>query len=114
MLTSGVGDVEVRASTIRGGAGGGGAGGGLGGIAGGDGSDGSERRGGAGGAPGIGDVAGQGAGASGGSSYGWFDVDDARQTFDEAAFIEGNAGPGGAGSSRGDDGTQTAANVDAD
>ncbi len=56
----------------------------------------------------------QGVGASGGSSFGWFDVDDARQTFDEAAFIEGNAGPGGAGSSRGDDGAQTSANVDAE
>jgi hypothetical protein len=114
MLTSGVDDVEVRASTIRGGAGGSGADGGLGGTAGGDGNDGSGRRGGDGGSAGIGDAAEQGAGASGGSSYGWFDVDGASQTFDEAAFIEGNAGPGGAGSSRGDDGVQTAANVDAE
>jgi len=114
MLTSGVDDVEVRASTIRGGAGGNGADGGLGGAAGGDGSDGSGRTGGDGGEAGTGGVAEQGAGGSGGSSFGWFDVDGARQTFDEAAFIEGSAGPGGAGSSRGDDGTQTSANVDAD
>ena len=114
MLTSGVDDVEVRASTIRGGAGGSGADGGLGGAAGGNGRDGASRSGGDGGTVGTGDVAAQGVGGSGGSSFGWFDVDGARQTFDEAAFIEGSAGPGGAGSSRGDDGTQTSANVDAD
>ncbi len=34
--------------------------------------------------------------------------------FDEAEFIEGNAGPGGAGSSPGDAGAQTAANVGAE
>jgi hypothetical protein len=114
MLTSGVDDIEVRASTIRGGAGGAGADGGIGGNAGGDGGDGSGRSGGDGGSAGAGEPSAQGAGASGGSSYGWFDVDDARQTFVEAAFIEGTAGPGGAGSSRGDDGAQTAANVDAE
>jgi len=114
LLTSRVDDIEVRASTVRGGVGGGGAEGGLGGFAGTDGNDGSGRSGGDGGSPGAGDAAGQGAGASGGASYGWFDVDGAGQTFDDASFIEGNAGPGGAGSSRGDDGAQMAANVDAE
>jgi hypothetical protein len=114
LLTSGVDDVEVRASTVRGGAGGSGADGGIGGDAGGAGSDGSGRSGGDGGVPGVGDRSTQGAGAAGGSSFGWFDVDNARQTFDEAEFLAGNAGPGGAGSSVGEAGAQTAANVGAD
>ncbi len=114
MLTSGVDDVEVRTSTVRGGAGGSGADGGFGGAAGGRGSDGSGRDGGVGGAASAGNPSAQGVGASGGSSLGWFDVDGARQTLDEALFIEGNAGTGGAGSSAGDDGVQTSANVDAE
>jgi hypothetical protein len=114
MLTTGVDDVDVSASTIRGGSGGDGADGGVGGEAGGRGESGAGRSGGAGGANGIGDSAGLGAGASGGSSFGWFDGSSAVQTLDAAEFIEGGAGAGGSGSTEGDSGLEVTANVDAE
>jgi hypothetical protein len=54
----------------------------------------------------------QGVGASGGSSYGWFDDDAAERVFDGAQFIEGAAGRGGSGSTRGTSGVEIASNVD--
>lgn len=113
MLTSDVGAVEIMATTIRGGGGGTGGDGGGGGAGGVDGADGSDRTGGVGGSAGAGDVAARGNGASGGSSFGWFDVDDAIQTFDGAEFIEGVAGAGGQGSTSGETGVEANANVDA-
>ena len=112
LLTDGVDDVEVRSSTVRGGAGGGGGVGGVGGLAGGDGVDGSGSDGGRGGRVDEGEPATAGIGASGGSSFGWLDLGNARQTFDGAEFVEGRAGPGGSGSAPGADGAETAANVD--
>lgn len=113
MLTSEVDDVEVEATTIRGGGGGTGAAGGAGGVAGAAGVAGSGRTGGVGGTAGVGVEAEQGSGASGGSSFGWFDTDAARQTLDEATFIEGVAGVGGQGSSSGEAGLEANSNVDA-
>lgn len=112
MLTTGVGSITITASTIRGGAGGTGAEGGLGGKAGADGSSGSGRSAGAGGERDASVQAEQGVGASGGSSYGWFDDDAAEQVFDDAQFIEGAAGRGGGGSTRGPSGVEVASNVD--
>ena len=113
MLTSDVDAVEIVATTIRGGGGGTGADGGVGGGAGFAGETGSGRSGGAGGVAGNGDVAERGRGASGGSSFGWFDADDATQTFEDANFIEGVAGAGGQGSTSGETGQEANANVDA-
>lgn len=111
MLTADVDIVEISATTIRGGGGGIGARGGRGGVAGGDGDAGSARNGGSGGAAMAGASAAQGVGASGGSSYGWFDRTGADQIFDDAEFIEGASGPGGPGSAPGDAGVQVATNV---
>ncbi len=80
-------------------------------MAGGDGLNGSVRNGGAGGTPNAGPSGSQGAGADGGSSFGWFDESSAEQILDVAEFIEGAAGPGGAGSSAGAPGLQVATNV---
>ncbi|MFT4657275.1 MAG: hypothetical protein ACI8V4_001447 [Ilumatobacter sp.] len=113
MLTTDVDAVDISASTIRGGGGGNGANGGSGGDTGGAGKPGSSRSGGAGGESGGGGSSGSGAGASGGSSFGWFDVSGAVQTFDAAEFIEGNAGGGGSGSIEGDSGLEATANVGA-
>lgn len=111
MLTTRVVIVEISASTVRGGGGGNGAAGGVGGAPGLGGADGSGRNGGVGGAPSDDVNAEAGVGASGGSSYGWFDDNAANQIFDDAEFIEGNAGTGGTGSTRGDDGFQISTNV---
>jgi hypothetical protein len=111
MLTSRVAIVEISDTTVRGGGGGNGADGGVGGAPGLGGVDGSGRNGGAGGASAADVNATAGAGASGGSSYGWFDDNAANQIFDAAEFIEGTAGIGGSGSTRGDDGFQVSANV---
>ncbi len=111
MLTTHVAIVEISATTVRGGGGGNGADGGIGGAPGLGGTDGSDRNGGAGGAPADDVNAEAGAGASGGSSYGWFDDNAASQVFDAAEFIEGTAGTGGSGSTPGDDGFQISANV---
>lgn len=111
MLTTRVAIVEVASTTVRGGGGGDGADGGQGGAPGLGGDDGSGRNGGGGGVPADNVNATDGTGASGGSSYGWFDDDAAAQVFDDAEFIEGTAGRGGSGSTPGDDGLQIAANV---
>lgn len=111
LLTTDTSAVAVTASTVRGGAGGAGADGGVGGAPGLGGDDGDGRRGGLGGDPASGANADSGVGASGGSSYGWFDNSGADQQFDDAEFLQGAAGPGGAGSSPGDVGVQAASNV---
>ncbi len=113
MLTSDVDAVEIMATTIRGGGGGTGSDGGLGGAAGSAGETGNGRSGGVGGSAGGGELADTGRGASGGSSFGWFDGDAATQTFEDANFIEGVAGPGGRGSTSGETGLEANANVDA-
>lgn len=114
LLTTGVDDVEIMASTIRGGGGGNGADGGDGGTGGDAGQDGTGRTGAVADGADVGEVAGRGRGASGGSSFGWFDVDAATQTLESAEFIEGVAGAGGRGSTDGEAGLGANANVDAE
>lgn len=111
MLTTRVLVVDVSATTVRGGLGGRGADAGVGGAPGLGGSDGDARRGGLGGEPATDVNAESGVGATGGSSFGWFDDDAAERLLDQAEFVEGNAGAGGAGSTRGDDGDQLASNT---
>lgn len=111
MLTTGVVLVEISATTVRGSSGGKGADGGVGGASGFGGSDGNGRRGGAGGLPANDVNANAGAGASGGSSYGWLDDSTANQVLDAAEFVAGTAGSGGNGSAPGDAGFQMSANV---
>ena len=111
MLTTRVVLVEISATTVRGSSGGKGADGGVGGASGFGGSDGNGRRGGAGGSPANDVNANAGAGASGGSSYGWLDDSTANQVLDAAEFVAGTAGSGGNGSTPGDAGFQMSANV---
>ncbi|MDG0977539.1 MAG: hypothetical protein P8P69_08170 [Ilumatobacter sp.] len=111
MLTTRVVIVEVSATTVRGGSGGNGADGGVGGAPGLGGADGNGRSGSAGGVPANDVNATAGAGASGGSSYGWFDDSAANQVFDAAEFVAGTAGRGGNGSTPGGTGFQMSANV---
>ena len=113
MLTTEVDQLVVEFSTLRGGGGGNGADGGLGGAGGGSGDDGSDRSGGSGGAVASGASALNGDGASGGASFGWFDVGGATQTFNSADFVEGQPGQGGAGAAAGAAGDAGEANVDA-
>jgi hypothetical protein len=110
MLTAAVSNVEVSSSTIRGGAGGNGGAGGTGGVSGQAGADGSGQAGGAGGNP-TGLRAAQGAGASGGSSYGWFDESGAVSVLDGEVFDAGTPGFGGTGSPAGGNGLAIATNV---
>lgn len=93
LVTSGVGEVEVTDSVIRGGTGGAGGPGGQGGVPGADGTDGGGRVGGSGG---VGKVADGGRGvagaaASGGDSVGWWD-DGAARTVAGSTIAPGTAG----------------------
>ena len=111
MLTTRVMIVEVAATTVRGGNGGNGADGGVGGAPGLGGVDGNGRSGSAGGVPANDVNAIAGVGASGGSSYGWFDDSAANQIFDAVEFVAGTAGRGGNGSTPGGAGYEMSANV---
>ncbi|WP_395152965.1 hypothetical protein [Ilumatobacter sp.] len=114
MLTTRVAELFIDSTRIRGGAGGAGAHGGAGGRdggAGGAGGDGSTRTGGMPGSPGGVNPDSQGDGASGGSSYGWFDDSGADQAFSDASFGEGTAGAGGNGATSGVDGAVITSNV---
>ena len=114
LLTSDVGTVELRASTVLGGGGGAGAAGGAPGADGAAGAVGESTFGGLGG---IGDLAGEestarssavaGVGATGGASVGWLDTGGATLVGDESSFESGAGGPGGAGSSPGAAGPST-------
>jgi hypothetical protein len=114
LLTSGVGTVEVVASTVLGGGGGAGAAGGLSGADGAAGAVGEATFGGLGG---VGDRGGAettarssalaGVGAAGGASVGWLDTGGATLVGDESSFEAGAGGPGGAGFSPGATGAST-------
>jgi hypothetical protein len=111
MLTTRVAELFIDSTRLRGGGGGAGADGGAGGRVGGAGGDGSNRTGGISGSPGEPDADSQGDGASGGSSYGWFDDSGADQAFSDASFGEGRAGSGGNGATPGDNGAVITSNV---
>jgi hypothetical protein len=110
-LTTRVTELFIDSTRIRGGGGGAGGDGGAGGSVGGGGGGGSGRTGGIPGSPVGPDADLQGDGASGGSSYGWFDDSGADQAFNDASFGEGTAGFGGDGASPGDDGAVITSNV---
>ena len=111
MLTTRVTELFIDSTRIRGGGGGAGGDGGAGGSVGGGGGGGSGRTGGIPGSPVGPDADLQGDGASGGSSYGWFDDSGADQAFNDVSFGEGTAGSGGDGASPGDDGAVITSNV---
>tara|TARA_R110002110_G_scaffold189440_1_gene397712 strand:- start:96 stop:2153 length:2058 start_codon:yes stop_codon:yes gene_type:complete len=111
MLTTRVAELFIDSTRIRGGGGGAGADGGAGGRNGGAGGSGTTRAGGLPGSPGGANPEAQGDGASGGSSYGWFDDSRADQALSDASFGEGTAGSGGDGATAGDDGAVIASNV---
>jgi hypothetical protein len=111
MLTTRVAELFIDSTRIRGGGGGAGADGGAGGRNGVAGGSGTTRAGGLPGSPGEANPDAQGDGASGGSSYGWFDDSRADQAFSDALFGEGTAGSGGDGAIAGDDGAVITSNV---
>lgn len=114
MLTTRVAELFIDSTRIRGGGGGAGADGGAGGRdggAGGAGGGSSTRTGGIAGSPSGVNPDSQGDGASGGSSYGWFDDSGADQAFSDASFGEGTAGSGGGGATAGNDGAVITSNV---
>ena len=111
LVTTRVAELFIDSTRVRGGGGGAGADGGAGGEAGGAGGDGSARSGGISGLLGAPNSDSQGDGASGGSSYGWFDDSGADQAFSDASFGVGTGGAGGDGVTSGDDGAVITSNV---
>ena len=111
MLTTRVAELFIDSTRVRGGGGGAGADGGAGGRNGGAGGNGTARAGGLPGSPGGANPEARGDGASGGSSYGWFDDSGADQAFSDASFGAGTAGSGGDGATAGDDGAVITSNV---